>query len=270
MPIDYSRFDNIGSDDDDDPPPIRQGGRSDGGGDIAQLLRALQQTGSSGGTGGSQRPSSAQGGASGESDIWRQLGRRGENEGLDFDPYDGFGLGGDTGADVTRNELNMDALRKEAWQHLLSKMVTMPECASIASGLMLEAELHLIANRFRRALIAALALELLGEEATVSGVGSDGAGLGVADPLDGGVGAFSNYVVSSRVVQMVASYQLGDRDRAEELRETLAQSDRSLLSAHLVQRYTGTSEVLDLVPQFLNLMKAAEQNPDGHGGGGSG
>lgn len=260
MPIDYSRFDNIGSDD-DDPPPIRQGGRSDGGGDIAQLLRALQHAGPPGGSGGSQRPSSAQGCASGESDIWRQLGRRGENEGLDFDPYDGFGLGGDTGADISRQGLKMDALRKEAWQHLLSRMVTMAECAGIASGLVLEAELHLIANRFRRALIAALALELLAEDATVPGFGFDG---------DGGVGAFSNYAVSSRVVQMVASYQLGDRDRAEELRNTLAQSDRSSLSAHLVQRYTGTSEVLDLVPQFLNLMKAAEQNPDRHGEGGSG
>merc|ERR1712129_553665 len=59
--------------------------------------------------------------------------------------------------------------------------------------------------------------------------------------------------------EMVCSYQLGDRDHAVQLRETLKSMDRSSMSEHLAKRFDGTCEVLELVPAFLNLLKACER-----------
>merc|ERR1712118_262338 len=60
------------------------------------------------------------------------------------------------------------------------------------------------------------------------------------------------------VIEMVAAYQLGDREHALATRDVLKEMRRDSLSEHLKKRFEGTSEILELVPQFLSLLKAAD------------
>jgi len=64
------------------------------------------------------------------------------------------------------------------------------------------------------------------------------------------------------VIEMVAAYQLGDRDHAVAARNRLKEMNRDSLSQHLHKRFEGTSEILDVVPQFLNYLKNAEQEKE--------
>ena len=59
---------------------------------------------------------------------------------------------------------------------------------------------------------------------------------------------------------LVSSYQLGDREHAVVTRDQLAGMRRDFLSTHLQKRFYGTSEILELVPQFLSLLQNAEEN----------
>mmetsp|Transcript_62438 Transcript_62438/g.173028 ORF Transcript_62438/g.173028 Transcript_62438/m.173028 type:complete len:236 (-) Transcript_62438:60-767(-) len=220
MPIDYSKFDGIG-DDEEEEEERRAGGPGRGGGDLTQLLQALQQLGEERGAGPP------------------------EVSALDplpptplADPLDDYDSAGSS------RPLDIEGLRAEAWQLLVSRLVLRPGAATVQRRLLLEAELHLVASRYQEALVAALALQMAG----------DGGGAGSAG-LPGGP-----WAVPAAVVEMVGSYQLGDRDRAVVLRNSLRKADRSMLSEHLQKRFEGTSEVLELVPEFLNLLKAAERD----------
>jgi len=100
-----------------------------------------------------------------------------------------------------------------------------------------------VTSRYRQALVAALAVQIA-----------------TADEHDSsGKWAFGEWTAPTMVIEMVCNYQLGDRDRAVELRNHLQPMDRGALSQHLAKRFEGTSEVLELVPQFLNFLQSAEQ-----------
>lgn len=201
MPIDYSRFDCIGDDDEDD---LAQG-RDARGGDLDELLqRCLRQL-----DGQDAAPTS------------------------DAGP---FSVADDFAQDVASKCSDRSNLQQEARRLLLQRLVIRPGAAGVARALLLEAELHLLASRYRQALVTTLALQL----ATEGDYAED-------------------YQAPAVALEMVSTYQLGDRDRAVQLRDQLRSMDRSMLSRHLQGRYEGTSEVLELVPQFLDLLKAAEQ-----------
>mmetsp|Transcript_105734 Transcript_105734/g.315832 ORF Transcript_105734/g.315832 Transcript_105734/m.315832 type:complete len:237 (+) Transcript_105734:88-798(+) len=227
MPIDYSKFDRICDDEDDEEDERR--GLDAGGGDFTQLMQCLQQLGEE--RGGGVPPPPQVGGI----DI-----RPPVPPPVDpfFDEYDPEG---------STQPLDMEGLRAEAWQLLVSRLVTRPGAAGVQRALLLEAEMHLLGSRYRQALVAALALQMAGD-----------AGGAVSHGLTGG-----RWAASAAVVEMVSSYQLGDRARAMVLRDTLRQADRSMLSKHLEKRFHGTSEVLALVPEFLNILKAAERDEHG-------
>eukprot|EP00747_Dinoflagellata_sp_TGD_P169127 gnl/TRDRNA2_/TRDRNA2_197266_c0_seq1.p1 gnl/TRDRNA2_/TRDRNA2_197266_c0~~gnl/TRDRNA2_/TRDRNA2_197266_c0_seq1.p1 ORF type:complete len:222 (+),score=64.46 gnl/TRDRNA2_/TRDRNA2_197266_c0_seq1:83-748(+) len=131
--------------------------------------------------------------------------------------------------------LDLEVLQQEAWLLLVGRLVTRPgSAAGIARDLLLEAELHLMSSRYREALTAAFALSMT-----------------AASPPEA-------WAAPALVVEMVASYQLGDRDRAVGVGDRLKAMDRSTLSQHLQVRYKGTVDVLELVPQFLSLLKSKE------------
>lgn len=265
MPIDYSKFDNIGdSDDEDDRRAGSSGGGGGGGGgggagvDFQQLLRELQKSEGKeqggrvdpgqlpdlyaaaglGGAKGSRRkgpaplapPPPASGMGLGALDSY-------------LDPYDdGYG-GLEDGLGASR-ALDYVGLRAEAWQLLCTRLVALAGPAeSVPRILLLEAEVHLLASRYRQAVVAGLAVQLATE-------GTQG-----STPET----PYGEWTASTFALEMVCSYQLGDRDHAVQLRETLKSMDRSSMSEHLAKRFDGTCEVLELVPAFLNLLKAQEQ-----------
>lgn len=254
MPIDYSKFDKIDCDDEEDDRKARNDG----------FTEILQQ-------------------------CMHQLGEKQAAEDSAFAglrpgalpppvsssiPPDDFDIGappldfpGDFGssADLGRGSqgLEFDKLRSEAWQLLLSRLVVRPGAANISRVLLLEAELHVLAGRYRQALLAALALSLAtGSDDTqanakaASGVATVS---GVAIGLHSAGSPPEEWVAPALVIEMVAAYQLGDRDHAVAVRDRLKEMSRDSLSQHLRKRFEGTSEILDLVPQFLNYLKAAEQ-----------
>eukprot|EP00929_Paragymnodinium_shiwhaense_P014319 TRINITY_DN122225_c0_g1_i1.p2 TRINITY_DN122225_c0_g1~~TRINITY_DN122225_c0_g1_i1.p2 ORF type:complete len:230 (-),score=78.03 TRINITY_DN122225_c0_g1_i1:108-797(-) len=226
MPIDYSKFDNIDSDDEDDVPAAQPARGGPGQPDMNELLRMLQEMGDKEKAGGAAGGKSAPG-------------RRAGAGGFDSD----FGLA-DRYESEDRKEVDVETMRKVAWQHLLARLVVRPGAASVARALLLEGEVHLISHRYKDALISALALQLLLQDEEEEGECT----------LDR-----TKWSPPVGVIEMVSSYQLGDRERAVELRDVLRKCDLSSLSAHLKKRFEGTSEVLDLVPQFLNLVKQSEQ-----------
>lgn len=278
MPINYSKFDQIVDSDDEDDQLAHPGGG--GGEDFARLMERLCAGGESGSDTGS---------ASGGRDFWdlnsaaldsltlgRQappppdddfdLGSYGAGFGSDFDGL-GDGLG-------SQRSLDFAALRGDAWHLLLGRLVSQPNAAGAVRSLLLEAELLLMASRYQEALVMALALQLA--TAPDCDGPSNGSGAGVGRLVGGaraGVGAGGHHGLegewtsSALVVEMVSCYQLGDRDRALELRDRLQKMDHSSLSEHLKKRFSGTSEVLDLVPQFMSLLKAAEEERKAKGAG---
>lgn len=276
MPIDYSKFDNIEDSDEEPAVPAGRGGAGDRGSKDLELLlqHALKQAqereaaagaapdlyeaagvgrGRRGGVPPPPPPAVPGGGrAAGRGVRGRRGGGAAENPGYDFfddpfdaydDPYDPYGHELDDGLGASRS-LDYAELRTEAWRLLCSRLVASASPAAAApSSLLFEAEVHMISSRYRQAIVAALALQLA---------------VATERPA-AGAGAYGDWTASTLVIEMVCNYQLGDRNRAVELRSQLQLMDRSNLSGHLVKRFEGTSEVLELVPQFLSLLQAQEQ-----------
>lgn len=290
MPIDYSKFDGIGDDDEEED---RNGGRrGDGGADFERLLQqCLQQAGdgdgeapdlfAAAGLGGGARGWPGPGAAGGAlapappplppppppcGSPWPGDSGLGSLEQL------GAGLDGLDGGLGASRPLDDEGFRAEAWELLCSRLVVLPgPAAATARALLLEAEVHVLAGRYRQALVAALATQLAaaeaGEVAPRWGAAGRSSGSAAAAAADAAERPFGDMTAPTLALEMLCSYQLGDRTRAVALRDRLKTSDRSLLSKHLARRYEGTCEVLELVPQFLSLLRAAEQDPDGQGAG---
>eukprot|EP00440_Ansanella_granifera_P025007 gb/GFBE01027160.1/.p1 GENE.gb/GFBE01027160.1/~~gb/GFBE01027160.1/.p1 ORF type:complete len:278 (+),score=66.79 gb/GFBE01027160.1/:1-834(+) len=271
MPIDYSKFDGIGEDDEDDLGCSQINSASQSGGDLHELLEQCidrlsweDQEERQQKVGGQGRPKEGTRSGAGLCDDDDDFGlgyNFGDAYGDDFDDLGDFGLDGFGGSSASQS-LDIASLRDEAWQLLLRRLIVPAGGTSLGSAsgprnLLLEAELQLLARRYRPALLAALALQLLTDSSLL---GLDGAAK-VADTkavldMESDTVDPACWAVPAAVIEMVCSYQLGDRNRAVLLRDCLQMVDRSLLSRHLERRFQGTAEVLELVPQFLNLLKA--------------
>merc|ERR1712039_398576 len=138
--------------------------------------------------------------------------------------------------------------------------------STLPRALLLEAELHMIASRYRQALVAAIALQL----ATTPAGGPGGCFDRKSGESEGL--AKTTFATAAAVVEMVSCYQLGDRERAVQLRETLrtvipqaaSELDPNIqISQHLQARFKGTSEVLELVPGLLELLRRSEEEQAG-------
>lgn len=275
MPIDYSKFDGLGDSDDDEDDKRAGNNRGGGGGeDFEKLLQQCMEQAAKKDGAEQQRQSQREqpdllaaagfgatgrrrGGGGGVA-VAPPAGRGGfDDEGLgSLDPYDdGFG-DFDDGMGSSR-ALDLEALRAEAWRLLAARLVAAAASPAAASarGLLLEAEVHMLASRYRQALVAALAVQL----ATVDAGGKPD-----------GSRPYGDWTAPTLVIEMVCSYQLGDRDRAMALRERLEQMDRSGISQHLAKRFEGTCEVLELVPQFLSFLQQAEKDQKANEEGGAG
>lgn len=245
MPIDYSKFDRINCDEDEED---REAGRNDRGGsdDFAQLLQqCLQNLGDQHGDGPGAEPPWAESPALMPSSDDEEFSR----------------------------SLDWATLRGEAWRLLCTRLVVHPSGVLGAKrAMLLEAEFHVLAGRYRQALVAALALQLATSSSGAPG-GPQTMQLGgrAVPELPGG-----DWALPASVIEMVSCYQLGDRGRALELREVLherlqsksqtsgivssgpSEASACSLSQHLQRRFEGTSEVLELVPELMNLLRAAE------------
>mmetsp|Transcript_21797 Transcript_21797/g.58252 ORF Transcript_21797/g.58252 Transcript_21797/m.58252 type:complete len:286 (+) Transcript_21797:99-956(+) len=284
MPIDYSKFDGIGDDDDEDDRRgggYRGGGGGGGGADFEQLLQqCLQQAAekegkeppdllAAAGLGGGPPPPPP---ISPPPPPPPPCGAFGDLMGLGaLDPL-GAGYGDEGGLDGLDSGLgasrclDVEAIRAEAWRIFVRRLVSQCAAASAASvprGLLLEAEVHILAGRYRQALVAAYAVQLATADATAGPSDARSAAAGAADR------PYGEWTAPTLAIEMICSYQLGDRDRAVELRTRLQSMDRSMLSEHLAKRFAGTSEVLELVPQFLEFLQAADQEQKDQEGAGN-
>eukprot|EP00434_Breviolum_minutum_P029057 symbB.v1.2.025704.t1/scaffold2511.1/size77358/9 len=175
----------------------------------------------------------------------------GDEMGMDL----GFDLGyemDDPGFDESE-KLDFPELRDQAWQLLLRRCTTSPFPAkTIPRRLLLEAELRLARRQHQEALLCSLALRYaVGVEDDLPELPERTPSMDVEDL------AAECWLVPAAVIEMVCAYQLGDRDHAVRLRDALMLVDRSILSKHLEKRFEGTAEVLDFVPQFLNLLNGS-------------
>lgn len=221
MPIDYSKFDAIDDSDEENQPASSSS--------VADILRTLE---------GMQRsnPDAKQSGPlrspRGFGDSWDDdlhdwdMGMRSPPSPEDDDSY----------------SLDFEALNADALQLLGARLASSTNVSGIGRSLLLEAELQLVASRYREALIASLAAQLVEDPSQLGGDGADS--------------------VPALAIQMISAYQLGDRAEATQLRDLLKEMPQHKLSEHLRKRFEGTSEVLDLVPKFLDIMKNAEKEPD--------
>lgn len=196
------------------------------------------------------------------------------------DPLDPYADGGyddlDDFEDLTNTSQSLDlqALRLEAWQLLCCRLVAFVGADLAARRLLLEAELHLVNSRYRPALVATLALQFATSDGPPADVAAsfvddddsrgqaiaDNAAVGITqDPSAVGLLGRHPWAIPAAVVEMITSYQLGDRDRACALRDRLRLVDRTTLSGHLSKRFEGTSEALELMPQLMSLLKTANE-----------
>eukprot|EP00930_Biecheleria_cincta_P013764 TRINITY_DN12114_c0_g1_i1.p1 TRINITY_DN12114_c0_g1~~TRINITY_DN12114_c0_g1_i1.p1 ORF type:complete len:251 (-),score=49.21 TRINITY_DN12114_c0_g1_i1:411-1163(-) len=244
MPIDYSKFDGIGEDEDEEV---------DRGSDLGLLLEQCMdrlkqeeanerlQKACSWDPGSYLRPLPPN--PDDDFDFGYGLG---DELDLGMDPMDGFD-------DAVGPSLDMAALREEASQLALRHLVARPggvtlDVVSSLHSLLLEAELFIQGRRYHQALLASLALQLISGETLAPG-----------EALLAGNG---QWALPASVVEMICCYQLGDRVRAVALRDCLQDVDRSMLSKHLAERFEGTSEVLEFVPQFLSYLKETESRTE--------
>jgi len=246
MPIDYSKFDNIGSDDEDDVKDPKD--------NLAEVMQqCLRQLGERSANSGEKNPSGASYGDS----LFPYA-----DPGFALDPGApdpfaddmDFGLG-DCGG--SSRALDFSALRNEAFKLLLNRLICRPDAANVARTLLLESELDLLACRYHQALVGAVALKL----ATTRGSSfapSKSAATQRINLLETISGVAEEWAVPAMVIEMVAAYQLGDREHSVDVRDQLQAMPKESLSQHLQKRFDGTSEILELVPQFLSLLKAAE------------
>lgn len=250
MPIDYSKFDKIDCDDEEDDRKTSDAGFRD------ILQQCMQQL--------DEKRAAEEGVLSGlrPGELPSPFGSGIPPDDLDIGAHPGE-FPGDFGAGLGSGSkpLELEKLRSEAWELLLTRLVARPGAADIPRALLLDGELHLLGGRFRQALLAALALSFA--------AGSDGcpshssAGGGGAAGLHSAKGLCKEWMAPAMVIEMVAAYQLGDRDHAAAVRDRLKEIPHDSLSQHLQKRFEGTSEILELVPQFLNYLKAAEQEKQG-------
>jgi len=242
MPIDYSKFDAICDSDDDQ----EQAKTQNNGVDYDKLLKELRRK--------------ADGEDADPQDLYAAagLGRSvvAKNvppppaprldvpfDGDALDPFSGldddFGFGEE---DLSSTVLDFNALRAEAWRILCTQLVSSPRSDMVPRMLLLKAEVHVMANRYREALVTSLAVQL---------------GTAANDPK--AERQYGDWTASTMIIEMVCCYQLGDRSRATELRVQLQKMDLKMVSQHLKKRFEGTSEVLELVPQFLSLLQQQQE-----------
>lgn len=234
MPIDYSKFDHIGSDDEDNVKAPRNNFE-----EIMQECR--RRLGDQPGGAGCPDP----GYALDPGDLCAP------------DPFaeDPMRYGFDGGESGER-PLDFESLRKEASQRFLTRLISQPGAAGTARALLLEAELDLLACRYHEALVGALAIKLATCQGSAAPTPSGGPRQ--LARLGGAPSPPEEWATPALVIEMVAAYQLGDRDHAVAVRDRLEEMGKDSLSAHLKKRFEGTSEILELVPQFLSLLKATD------------
>lgn len=246
MPIDYSKFDNIGSDDEDDVKDPKD--------NLAEVMQqCLREIGER-----SARGEKVPSGAGFGDSLFPYA-----DPGFALDPgcpdpfADDIDFGLGEGGSNSR-ALDFAELRDEAFKLLLNRLVCRPDAANVARALLLESELDLLACRYHQALVGAEALKL----ATTRGSSFT--------PLKSATqrinlcpvsGVAEEWAAPAMVIEMVASYQLGDREHAVAVRDQLRVMPKESLSQHLQKRFDGTSEILELVPQFLSLLKTADRQP---------
>jgi len=235
MPIDYAKFDHIGSDSEDEAKPPKDDFQ-----DIMQ--KCLRQLGQK----------EAAGADCLDPGYNFDPGDIGAPDPFTDDPMSMFG--GGSGSDRS-GALDFTALHEEAFQLLLTRLVCQPGASSTSRALLLEAELDLLACRYQQALVGALALKLATARADAD-VDTTPHGTRQLRRRQGEPPA---ELAAALVIEMVSAYQLGDREHAVATRDQLAGMRRDLLSTHLQKRFDGTSEILELVPQFLSLLQKAEE-----------
>jgi len=251
MPIDYSKFDKIDCDDEEDDRQARRDGFTE------VLQKCMQQLGDK-----QAADDSALAGL-----------RLGEfpaplESSLAPDDFDIGAPPGDFPGDLGKGSKGLDLgkLLSEARQLLLFRLVARPGASDIPRALLLEAELHVLAGRYRKALLAALALKLVtggdGSQPDAGAASGNATVAGVAVGVPNAGSPPEEWAAPAMVIEMVAAYQLGDRDHAVAARNRLKEMNRDSLSQHLHKRFEGTSEILDVVPQFLNYLKNAEQEKE--------
>jgi hypothetical protein len=247
MPIDYSKFDNIGSDDDDE---------KDSSADVMQqCLRLLGERASN---------SSERSNGFGDGLFSRPEPPYALDPGAP-DPFADDPMFGDGFGDANSSRpIDFEALRKEAFQVLLVRLVCRPSAESIARALLLDAELDLLACRYHRALVNATALQLATSRghAQVGRLDRETQRVSYTDVS----GVAEEWAAPALVIEMVAAYQLGDREHAVVVRDRLKEMQKESMSLHLQKRFDGTSEILELVPQLLGLLKASEAESSSAGG----
>lgn len=244
MPIDYSKFDNIGSDDEDDVKEPKDNFAEV----MQQCLRQLGERSAANGEKLSSGPDYGDGffpcadpGFAldpGAPDPFA--------DDLDF----GFGEGGGSS-----RALDFTALRDEALKLLLKRLICRPDAANMARTLLLESELDLLGCRYHQALVGAVALKLATTRGSSFSASKSTTQRISLSPVSG---VAEEWAVPAMVIEMVATYQLGDREHAVVVRDQLKAMPMESLSQHLQKRFDGTSEILELVPQFLSLLKAAD------------
>mmetsp|Transcript_22065 Transcript_22065/g.40542 ORF Transcript_22065/g.40542 Transcript_22065/m.40542 type:complete len:253 (-) Transcript_22065:14-772(-) len=241
MPIDYSKFDAIDSDDDEEP-------RSSKSDSFEKLMQSLQELARSkeGEVGGGKKgvppaPSGDPFGAYFGGALHPPPCEAPDPMGFDdmFNERSHLGSGLDPYAD--KIDLDLDAFKAEALELVVARFVSLGSAVNAAVSFQIESEQLLHGRSFRKALVAAVALSMIAESKRRE----------IRSCKDA-------WVVSALVVEMVASYQLGDRDRAIELRDRLQGMRQDGLSPELKKSFQSTSEVLELVPNLLNLLQAAE------------
>mmetsp|Transcript_89792 Transcript_89792/g.187659 ORF Transcript_89792/g.187659 Transcript_89792/m.187659 type:complete len:284 (-) Transcript_89792:636-1487(-) len=268
MPIDYSKFDSIDDSDEDMPGPVTSSGPNIAAGqDLHRLLQdALRQAADKDCNSEDPQIGGRSANVRSAGNIYRNLGAGDPYDDFDYEPddlYDEGGMGNMYDEDnldesLGRSQpLDYSEYRVEAWKMLCLRLTTSSTPAAVVpSCLLYEAEAHLVTQRFKQALIAALAVQMAtaGQAPSQSQSQSSRGGSAATPSL-----LYGDWSASTMVIEMVCNYQLGDRDRAISLRSQLQQMDQSLLSGHLAKQFKSTSEVLDLVPQFLTMLQAAEQ-----------
>ena len=129
-----------------------------------------------------------------------------------------FGFGsGDAGGGS--RPLDLAALHDQAFRLLLTRLVCQPGASNIARALLLDAELELLACRYQQALVTTLALKLATSQENPTALSSQGTRQlcrtgGVAEPPE-------DWLAPALVIEMVAAYQLGDRQHAVATSERL-------------------------------------------------
>jgi hypothetical protein len=130
--------------------------------------------------------------------------------------------------------VNLDEFRQRAKQRVYQHYVcSVGSRKDPTDALLTEAEMHMLNQDYTQALICALATEMLDEKATIRRC----------------------------MICTIALYQLGDKKKALTLKDAvLTEEDIDLdelnISTFLSDRFKGTCEVLQMMPDLLNMLKS--------------